>query len=154
MILPINHSPFLASGFHSNSCLDRLTELLLRKNPICNGSIEGFSQNPPPSPLTQILFQRCFQSSGKDQKATGESEDLADFDGDCAVGKGQEATLLVRLCILVALLMRSMKNIKSITNVFNRRVFSMARWLPSARLPARWPGPWLTNRQVFSYIDF
>ena len=46
------------------------------------------------------------------------------------------------------------KNIKSITNVFNRRVFSMARWLPSARLPARWRGPWLTNRQVFSYIDF
>ena len=29
--LPINHSSFLGSGFHSNSCVDRLTELLLRK---------------------------------------------------------------------------------------------------------------------------
>jgi len=40
------------------------------------------------------VSKRCFQSSGKDQK---ESEDLADFDGDCAVGKGQEATLLASL---------------------------------------------------------
>ena len=75
-------------------------------------AMEGFSQHAPPWPLTQNLFQRCFQSSGKDQKATGEFDDLADFDGDCAVGKGQEATLLVSLCILVVLLMRSIEKHK------------------------------------------
>ena len=146
--------PFLARDFIQIHVLTVWQNSYSEKNPICNGRIKGFSQHPPPWPVTQNLFQRCFQSSVKDQKSTGESEDLAEFDGDCAVGKGQEATLLVSLCILVALLMRSIWNIKSITNVFNRRVFSMARWLPSARLLARWPGPWLTNRQVFSYIDF
>ena len=42
-------------------------------------------------------MQRCFQSSGDGNPAV-EQGDLSDFDGDCAVGKGQEeATLLASL---------------------------------------------------------
>ena len=42
------------------------------------------------------FLQRCFQSSGDGNPAV-EQDDLSDFDGDCAVGKGQEATLLASL---------------------------------------------------------
>ena len=38
-------------------------------------------------------MQRCFQSS----RDAVEPDDLSDFDGDCAVSKGEEAILLASL---------------------------------------------------------